>query len=40
MTQQLGVPAYLVENPVTCVIMGTERSDKVLPLINRGNTIY
>lgn len=34
-TRQLGVPAYLVENPTTCVAEGAARALSIYPLIRR-----
>ncbi|MBN2503138.1 MAG: rod shape-determining protein, partial [Anaerolineales bacterium] len=35
MTQKLGVPAYLVDNPVTCVAEGASRAIEIYPVIRR-----
>jgi rod shape-determining protein MreB len=35
-TKQLGVPAYLVDNPTTCVAEGASRGLGMYPLIRRG----
>jgi rod shape-determining protein MreB len=34
-TKQLGVPAYLVDNPTTCVAEGASRGLSIYPLIRR-----
>lgn len=35
MTQKLGVPAYLVDNPVTCIAEGATRAIELYPVIRR-----
>jgi len=35
MTKELGVPAYLVDNPTTCTAEGAARAIAILPLIKR-----
>jgi rod shape-determining protein MreB len=35
MTKELGVPAYLVDNPTTCVVEGAVRGLQMYPLIRR-----
>ncbi len=35
MTKELGVPAYLVDNPTTCVVEGAVRGLQLYPLIRR-----
>lgn len=35
MTKELGVPAYLVDNPITCTAEGSARGLAMLPLIKR-----
>lgn len=35
MTKELGVPAYLVDNPTTCVVEGAVRGLQIYPLIRR-----
>jgi rod shape-determining protein MreB and related proteins len=35
MTKELGVPAYLVENPTTCVAEGAARGLTIYGLIRR-----
>lgn len=35
MTQRLGVPTYLVDNPLTCVVEGATRAFDIYPLIRR-----
>jgi rod shape-determining protein MreB len=35
MTQKLGIPTYLVDNPVTCVAEGGMRALELLPLLQR-----
>jgi len=35
MTKELGVPAYLVDNPTTCVAEGALKSLKMYALIRR-----
>ncbi len=35
LTKALGIPAYLVDNPTTCVAEGTVRGLRILPLIRR-----
>jgi hypothetical protein len=37
MTQKLGVPTYLVDNPVTCVVEGATRGLEILPILQRTN---
>jgi rod shape-determining protein MreB len=38
MTQKLGVPTYLVDNPITCIVEGAERAFSLYPLIRRNLT--
>jgi rod shape-determining protein MreB len=35
MTQKLGVPSYLVDNPITCIAEGAFRSIEMYPLLRR-----
>ncbi|KAA3642889.1 MAG: rod shape-determining protein [Chloroflexi bacterium] len=35
MTQKLGVPTYLVDNPITCMGEGAERGLEMLPILRR-----
>jgi rod shape-determining protein MreB len=35
MTKELGIPAYLVDNPTTCVVEGAARSLRVRDLLRR-----
>lgn len=35
LTKSLGIPAYLVDNPLTCVVQGTMRSFSMLNMIRR-----
>ena len=37
MTQKLGVPTYLVDNPVTCVVEGATRGLEILAILQRTN---
>lgn len=39
-TQKLGVPTYLVDNPVSCVAEGTTRAMEMLPLLERNFPQY
>jgi len=40
MTKQLGVPTYLVDNPVSCVAEGTTRAMEMLPVLERNFPQY
>jgi rod shape-determining protein MreB len=40
MTKQLGVPTYLVDNPVSCVAEGTTRAMEMLPILERNFPQY
>ncbi len=35
LTKSLGIPAYLVDNPLTCVVEGTVRGMELLPVLQR-----
>jgi rod shape-determining protein MreB len=35
MTQKLGVPTYLVDNPVTCIAEGATRGFNMMPILER-----
>jgi rod shape-determining protein MreB len=35
MTQKLGVPTYLVDNPTSCIAEGAERALELFPLLRR-----
>lgn len=38
MTQKLGVPTYLVDNPITCIAEGSTRAFDLLKILQRTNT--
>jgi rod shape-determining protein MreB len=40
MTQQLGVPAYLVDNPISCTAEGSTRALEMLPILERNFPQY
>ena len=35
LTKSLGIPAYLVDNPLTCVVEGTVRGLELYPVLKR-----
>jgi actin-like ATPase involved in cell morphogenesis len=35
MTQKLGVPTYLVDNPISCVAEGAVRTIELYPILQR-----
>lgn len=40
MTQKMGIPTYLVDNPITCVALGAVRAFEIYPLIERNLPKY
>jgi rod shape-determining protein MreB len=40
MTQKMGIPTYVVDNPITCVALGAVRALEIYPLIERNLPQY